>query len=122
MSRFCTVVVFVAIAGCSTPEARARLSQLEAELGRTKAELQVAEGSTDTDKVADLETELARLHGAVAEASNQVARERESSFETSVQGIGHAAGALAPLLGYFLPGAAGVLQAIAGLLSRRKGS
>ena len=119
-SMIYAILLSVCLLGCATPEARARLSQLEAELDRARVELQAADDSTDTAKVFELETELARLQGAVTEAGNQVARERESSFESSVRNVGGAAGALAPLLGYFLPGAAGVLQVVAGLLARRK--
>ena len=120
MSRFFIVVIFAALVGCATPEARARLEQLEADLGRTRVELQAAEAATDTTKVSALETEIARLNGAVAEAEHQVARERESSLESSIQQAGGIASAVAPILGYFLPGAAGILGALGTFLSRRR--
>lgn len=114
---FC--VVFL-VCGCATQESRARLAQIEDEIHRTQVEIQSAELETDTGRVLELEKELAMLRGAATEAGRQVSRERESSLVSSMRNIGGVAAALAPLLGYVLPGAAGTLQVLAGLLSRRR--
>ena len=121
MRRLIILLCFLClVCGCSTPESKARLAQLETKLGKARVELVAASESMDSTKVATLENEISRLNGALMEAGNQVAREKEMSWNASLRDVGAAAGALAPILGYFLPGAAGVLQLIGGVLSRRK--
>ena len=111
------------LSGCATQRSVDRLKEIEASLEATTAELSEtlsAPGGSEGPMVAALETEIARLHGAKTEARSQVLRERTTALESGIQQAGGIASAIAPILGYFLPGAAGMLGALGSFLARRK--
>lgn len=115
-------VLILALSGCATAESQARLQALEAQLNAARDRLTLAQQSPATPDGAEtsaLREEVARLAGAVSEAENQVARERQESLDTTLGTVGGFAQHLAPLLGYILPGGAGLLAFVGNLLTRR---